>query len=222
MLTLFRSRYYDVLASVYIYNEYQAYTSLERLLAAIKEKYPNDSTFIHAVSKHTQDERKHYRMFKSYFEHENRMPLAVDSMYGYIDQFVKWIFGRTLEELNERQILESDDLFFKLCRVIMMTEFRGMKQVDVLLRSGIVQRHPSLLRIFKVIEHDEPSHCFPYKRWLEERGAHLPGFEERFTDLWVHYSLMLVTMPILFLNVQSRRLAVFYDQKEESKFLVLP
>jgi hypothetical protein len=133
-------------------------------------------------------------------------------MYGYIDQFVFWIFGRTLEGLNEREILENDELFFKLCRLIMMTEFRGMKQVGVLLRSRIVNANPQLVRIFKVIERDEPSHCLPYQRWLEQRGAHLPGFEERFTDLWVHYSLMLIKMPILFLNFRAGRMEKFYAE----------
>jgi hypothetical protein len=211
MFRAFRSRYYHVLASVYIYNEYQAYTGLERLLFAIKQKYPHELEFLAAVEKHTTDERKHYQMFKSYFEHVGIMPLAVAKMYGYIDQFVFWIFGRSLEDLNEREILENDTSFFKLCRLIMMTEFRGMKQADALLRSRIVQSHPSLARIFKVIERDEPSHCLPYQQWLKQRGAHLPGFEERFTDLWVHYSLMLVKMPILFLHFRARRLTVFYD-----------
>ncbi len=214
MFNAFRRRYYDVLTSVYIYNEYQAYTGLERLLAAVKEKYPHETQFLAAVNKHTDDERKHYRMFRNYFEHERRMPLAVDGMYGYIDQCVKWIFGRSLEGLNEREILDDDESFFKLCRLIMMTEFRGMKQVDVLLKSKVVQDNPLLTRMFKVIERDEPSHCFPYKRWLEQRNAHLPGFEERFTDLWVHYSLMLVKMPILFLNSRTRRRTIFYDEVE--------
>ena len=65
------------------------------------------------------------------------------------------------------------------------------------------------MRIFRVIERDEPSHCFPYQGWLRERGSHLPGFEEKFTDIWIHYSLMLLKIPILFLNVRMRRLATF-------------
>jgi hypothetical protein len=87
----------------------------------------------------------------------------------------------------------------------MMTEFRGMKQVAVLLRSRVVCANPNLIRIFRIIERDEPSHCFPYQRWLERRSSHLPGFEERFTDLWIHYSLMLLKIPILFLNPRTPR-----------------
>ena len=33
----FRERYLDILASVYIYNEYRGYTSLDRVLAAVRQ-----------------------------------------------------------------------------------------------------------------------------------------------------------------------------------------
>lgn len=204
-----RARYYDVLASVYLYNEYQGYKGLERLLVAIRRRYPNETDFIAAVEKHTEDERKHYRMFKSYFEAQAAMPLAVDRTYGYIDRFVLLVFGRSLEDLDEASILADERLFFKLCRLVMMTEFRGMKQVAVLLASPWVKRNERLMRIFRVIERDEPSHCFPYQRWLQGRGSHLPGFEERFSDFWIHYSLMLLKIPVLFLNVRTPRRAEF-------------
>ena len=203
--TIFRDRYYEVLASVYLYNEYEGYTGLERLLTAVRQKYPEEAEFIASVEKHTEDERKHYRMFKHYFESTGRMPLAVDRTYGYIDQFVWLIFGRSLESLDENAILANESLFFKLCRLVMMTEFRGMKQVAVMLRSRTVRANPHLVRIFRIIERDEPSHCFPYQRWLRTRGSHQPGFEERFTDLWIHYSLMLLKIPILFLNPRTAR-----------------
>jgi len=209
MLSAFRRRYYDVLASVYLYNEYQGYTGLERLLAALRQRYPQEAEFIAAVAKHADDERKHYRMFKHFFESQGRMPLAVDRTCGYIDQFVLLIFGRSLEELDEQQILENEELFFKLCRLVMMTEFRGMQQVTVLLQSRLIRQNPRLVRIFRMIERDEPSHCFPYQRWLQQRGSHLPGFEEKFTDVWIHYSLMLLKIPILFLNIRMRRLMTF-------------
>jgi hypothetical protein len=207
--TRFRRRYYDVLASIYLYNEYEGYRGLERLLNAVRQKYPAELEFISAVEKHTEDERKHYRMFKHYFEVDGTMPLAVDQTYGYIDQFVRLIFGRSLEDLDEPQILESETLFFKLCRLVMMTEFRGMKQVAVLLRARPVRANPNLTRIFRIIERDEPSHCYPYQQWLQLRGSHLPGFEEKFTDVWIHYSLMLLKIPALFLNLSTPRLAAF-------------
>ena len=51
-------------------------------------------------------------MFKHYFERQRVMPLAVGATYGYIDQFVGLIFGRSLENLNETQILGNESLFF--------------------------------------------------------------------------------------------------------------
>ncbi len=209
MLNAFRRRYYDVLASVYLHNEYQGYRGLERLLAALRQRYPHETEFIAAVDKHMHDERRHYRMFRHYFQSQARMPLAVGGTCGYIDRFVRLIFGRTLEDLDEQAIVGNDELFFKLCRLVMITEFRGMRQVAALLRSRRIRRHAQLLRIFRIVERDEPSHCFPYQRWLRQRGGGLPGFEEKFTDAWIHYSLVLLIIPALFLNPRLPRLAAF-------------
>jgi len=194
---------------VYLYNEYRGYTGLERLLAALREWYPYEADFIAAVAKHTDDERRHYRMFKHFFESQGRMPLAVDRTCGYIDRFVGLIFGRALEELDAKDILEKEEQFFKLCRLVMMTEFRGMRQVARLLRSRLVRQNPGLVRIFRVIERDEPSHCLPYQRWLQKRGSHFPGLAEQFTDVWIHYSLILLKIPILFLSIRKSRLITF-------------
>ena len=208
MLSALRHRYYDVLASVYLYNEYRGYTGLERLLTALRERYPHEADFIAAVAKHTDDERRHYRMFKHFFESQGRMPLAVDCTCGYIDRFIGLIFGRSLEELDAKDILEEEQ-FFKLCRLVMMTEFRGMQQVAMLLRSRLVRQNPGLVRIFRVIERDEPSHCLPYQRWLQKRGRHLPGLEEQLTDIRIHYWLVLLKIPILFLSIGKSRLITF-------------
>ncbi len=202
-------RYYRVVASVYLYNEYRGYTELERLLAAVKHKFPEEAAFIEAVEKHTEDERKHYRMFKHYFEANGINPLAVEWSSGYVDRFVKLIFRKKLDELDTGAIIENDKLFFKLCRLVMMTEFRGMKQIDGLLRSSLIRRNSELLRIFRIVERDEPSHCYPYQQWLQSRGSHEPGLRERLTDLWVHYSLILLKFPVLFLNPFQPRLERF-------------
>jgi hypothetical protein len=211
MLQALRERYYDVLATVYIYNEYQAYTGLERLLVAIRQKFPLETEFIAAVQKHMRDERKHYLMFKRYFQSEGKLPFTVEATYGYVDQFVLLIFGRSIEDLEPAEILEHDDRFFQLCRLIMMTEFRGMQQVATLLRSRLVRRNEKLVRIFRVIQRDEPSHCLPYQHWLRQRGSHTPGFRERFTDMWIHYSLVLLKLPLLFLNPRLARRHAFLD-----------
>jgi len=203
------SRYYTVVASIYLYNEFRGYTELERLLVAVRQKFPTETEFIHAVEKHTDDERKHYKMFRHYFEVNGVMPLAVTGGSGYIDKFVKLVFRQKLKNLNPATILENNEEFFKLCRLIMMTEFRGMKQVNSLVNSAAIRRNEDLMRIFRIIERDEPTHCYPYQQWLRSRSSHEAGWHERMMDLWVHYSLILIKFPLLFLNPFHQRLHQF-------------
>ena len=210
-MTYLLSRFYDVLASIYIYNEYTGYIELEKLLDAITIKFPEEKEFIAAVEKHTSDEKKHYLMFREYFDKAGKKPFVVDKTYGYIDLFIKLIFKKPIEELNREEIVNDDKNFFKLCRLIMMTEFRGMKQVDKLLKNFLIKKNNSLIKIFKIIERDEPTHCYPYQYWLKKRNGHLPGFEEKFTDLWIHYSILLIKFPMLFLNFRLARMNKFYD-----------
>src|SRR4051812_3516853 len=95
-----RRRYLDILASVYIYNEHRGYSSLDRVLAAVKAKFPDDTDFIAKVEKHRADERKHYLMFRRYFEHLGQMPYAVDHTCGHIDRLIKLTFGCHIDELD--------------------------------------------------------------------------------------------------------------------------
>src|SRR5574341_1256494 len=83
----FRARFYDVVASVYLYNEYTGWQGLERLLDAVRTKMPEEREFIAVIAKHAADERKHYLLFRRYFQNEGRMPLRVDATFGYVDQF---------------------------------------------------------------------------------------------------------------------------------------
>jgi len=205
----FRQRFYDVVASVYLYNEHTGWQGLERLLEAVKRKLPGETDFHAVIAKHAADERKHYFLFRKHFQTEGRMPLQVDATFGYVDQFIRLIFRQPLDRLDQEAILADDRQFFRMCRLIMMTEFRGMKQVASLLENRMIRRNPSLLRIYRVIEEDEPSHCLPYQRWLEAKGSHLPGFQERITDLWIHWSLVLIKFPLLFLNWRTPRLGEF-------------
>ena len=89
MLAALRRRYLDVLASVYIYNEHRGYSSLDRVLEAVRAKYPEDLAFIAKVEKHRADERKHYVMFRRYFESLGRMPYEVDRTCGHIDRLIR-------------------------------------------------------------------------------------------------------------------------------------
>ena len=137
--TAFRGRFLDVLASIYIYNEHRGYTSLDRVLEAVRARCPDDAIFIAAVEKHRADEEKHYRMFKRWFELRGEMPLKVDRTCGHIDHFIESAFGCPIEELDTQAIVADPDAFERLCRVIMITEQRG----DVAGRcSAQEQAHP--------------------------------------------------------------------------------
>ena len=204
-------RYLDVLASVYIYNEHRGYTSLDRVLAAVRAKCPDDAAFIAAVEKHRGDEHKHYQMFKRYFELEGRMPLAVDKTCGHIDHFIRIMFGRSIEELDTDEIVADEALFEKLCRVIMLTEQRGMRQVAILMRSPLIQGDAKLRQIFRVIERDEPSHWMPYRDWLARNGRREPRWWERLIDIRIHRELMFIRLPALFLNWRMKRRAIWPD-----------
>lgn len=205
MLAAFSRRYVDVLASIYLYNEHRGYTSLDRVLEAVRAHCPDDPAFIAAVEKHRADEYKHYLMFRRYFEREGRMPLAVERTCGHIDHFIRIMFGQSIDELDTQAIIAQGALFEKLCRVIMLTEQRGMQQVEILLRSRQILRVPALKAIFKVIERDEPSHWRPYQDWLARNGCRQPRWWEKLIDLRIHRELMLVRLPALFLNWRMPR-----------------
>jgi hypothetical protein len=212
----FRTRYLDVLASIYLYNEHRGYTSLDRVLEAVRARCPGEHGFIAQVEKHRGDERKHYLMFKRWFEREGRMPLAVDRGYGHIDHFIQRIFGCTIDDLDTAAIIADGDAFERLCRVIMLTEQRGLVQVEVLLKSAIVRSDPIMLRIFEIIRRDEPSHFLPYRTWLERNARPTSYWRERAADWCIHKLLMLNKLPVLFLDPAAPRLAQWPDSSEPS------
>lgn len=200
----FRKRYLDVLASVYLYNEHRGYTSLDRVLVAVRARCPDNAQFMAQVEKHRADERKHYLMFKRYFELQGRMPLSVDRTCGHIDRFIERTFGCTIDMLDTDGVIADAEQFERLCRVIMLTEQRGMAQVEILVNSRIVRSDPLLVKIFKIIEKDEPSHWMPYHAWLTQNGKFTARWSERMTDFWIHKSLMLAKLPSLFIRPTPR------------------
>ena len=182
MVAWFRRRYLDLLGSIYIYNEHRGYTSIDRVLEAVRARAPDDHALIAAIEKHRADERKHYMMFKRWFELQGKMPLAVDRTCGHIDRFVEIMFRRTIDDLDTRAVIASDALFERLCRVISLTEQRGYRQVHVLLRHPLVRHDKVLMKIFAIIEKDEPSHWAPYDGWLKANGRRAPRWWERAID----------------------------------------
>lgn len=214
MIEAARKRYLDLLASVYIYNEHRGYSSLDRVLEALRAKYPDHRGFIAQVEKHRADEHKHYLMFKRWFQQRGEMPYFVDRACGQIDRMIRLTFGCHIDDLDTRKVIESDDLFAKLCRVIMLTEIRGMRQVDILLNHAFVKADKGLMKIFHVVERDEPSHWMPYEAWLKAHDGRLPFFSEKVADVLVHRSLVLAKLPSLYLNPKLARRTDWPDEND--------
>ncbi len=214
MLTWFRNRYLDLLGSIYIYNEHRGYTAIDRVLDAVRARSPGDRDLIASIEKHRADERKHYVMFKRWFELQGRKPMALDRHFGHIDRFIEIMFRRTIDRLDTREIVARDELFERLCRVISLTEQRGYRQVETLLGNRFVRSDPALVRIFEVIRRDEPSHWAPYDGWLREHAKREPKWWERAVDGFVHSELLLLKLPILFLNPFVRRREDWADDGE--------
>ena len=214
MAAWFRRRYLDLLGSIYIYNEHRGYTAIDRVLEAVRARAPDDHVLIAAIERHRADERKHYVMFRRWFERRGIMPLELDRKFGHIDRFVEIMFGRTIDRLDTRAVIASDALFERLCRVISLTEQRGYRQLEVLLKNKHVLSDPVLTRIFTIIHKDEPSHWAPYEGWLKAHARRQPTWWERRVDSFIHSELLFLKLPLLFLNPFVRRRTDWADAQE--------
>lgn len=222
MFAAFRRRYLDLLASIYIYNEHRGYTSIDRVLEAVRARAPDDHALIAAIEQHRADERKHYVMFKRWFELQGKMPLAVDRTFGHIDRFVEIVFRRTIDNLDTNRIIAEDDEFEKLCRVISLTEQRGFKQVEILLKHPLVRDDKVMMKIFQIIHRDEPSHWAPYDGWLKANGKRDPKWWERAIDTFIHSELLFLKLPILFANIWMPRRTDWADASDPAERLASP
>lgn len=214
MLNWFRNRYLDLLGSIYIYNEHRGYTALDRVLDAVRVRSSDDIELIAKIEKHRADERKHYVMFKRWFELQGKRPLFLDRTFGHIDRFIEIMFGTPIDKLDTQEVIDRDELFERLCRVISLTEQRGYRQVEILLQNRFVRSDPALVRIFEVIEKDEPSHWAPYDGWLRDHARREPKWWERMVDGWIHSELLFFKLPFLFLNPFVKRRTNWADDGE--------
>ena len=196
----FQRRYLDLLGSIYLYNEHRGYTALDRVLEAVRTRWPGDADLIARIARHRADERKHYLMFRRWFERRGVMPFRVDSTCGHIDRFVGIMFRSRIDDLDPGLIVQRSDLFERMCRVISLTEKRGHRQVEILLRHPIVRGDPRLVKIFTIIEADEPSHWAPYDAWLRDHGRRVTSWWERTIDRFIHAELLFLKLPLLFLD----------------------
>jgi hypothetical protein len=142
------------------------------------------------------------------------MPLMVDRTCGHIDRFVEIMFRRTIDDLDTDAIIAQDRLFERLCRVISLTEQRGFRQVEILLRHPAVRQDKALVRIFEVIHRDEPSHWAPYEGWLRAHGCRPSRWWERAIDGFIHSELLFLKLPALFLRPGLPRRVAWQDAGE--------
>jgi hypothetical protein len=217
MLAWFGRRYLDVLGSIYIYNEHRGYTAIDRVLDAVRARSPGDTELIAAIERHRADERKHYVMFRRWFERRRTMPLAVDRTFGHIDRFVEIMFRTRIDNLDTQAVIDSDRLFERLCRVIALTEQRGYRQVEILLANPFVRGDPVLMRIFGVIKKDEPSHWAPYEGWLRKNRKRDPRWWERAVDSFIHSELLFLKLPFRVLTPWIERRSDWADAREEAR-----
>jgi hypothetical protein len=210
----FRQRYLDLLGSIYIYNEHRGYTAIDRVLQAFRARWPDDTAFIARLEQHRADERKHYLMFRRWFERRGTMPIAVDRTCGHIDRFVAIMFGSAIDDLDPMRIIGRDDLFERMCRVISLTEKRGHRQVEILLRHPVVRSDATLVKIFRIIEQDEPSHWAPYDDWLLAHGRRPPSWWERAIDHFIHSELLFLKLPLLFVAPRLGRRSSWPDDHD--------
>lgn len=140
------------------------------------------------------------------------MPLAIDRTCGHIDRFVGIMFRSTIDDLEPAKIVRRDDLFGRLCRVISLTEKRGHRQVQILLRHQAVRSDPTLMKMFRIIEQDEPSHWAPYDDWLAQHGRRPSIWWERAIDGFIHSELLFLKLPVLFLMPRFQRRTSWPDE----------
>ena len=212
MLGWYRRRWLDLVASIYIYNEHRGYTALDRVLRAVRSRSPDDPSFIAEIEQHRADEYKHYLMFKRWWEKRGVMPYAIDRTCGHIDRFVEIMFRSRIDDLDEDKLIRDDRNFEKMCRVIALTERRGYRQLDILLRHPVVLRDRMLTKMFRIIRIDEPRHWSPYEGWLKARAMREPAWWERAIDGFIHSELLLLKLPILFLSPRLPRRTDWADE----------
>src|SRR4051812_27091511 len=213
MLSWFGRRWLEIVTAIYVYNEHRGYTALDRVLCAVRRHFPDDKRLIAEVEQHRADEYKHYLMFKRWFEKRGQMPLMVDRACGHIDRFVELVFRKRIDDLDVDAFIEQGH-FEELCRVVSLTEQRGYRQVEILLRDPRILRDRGLTKIYQIIKQDEPSHWAPYDAWLARNGRRNPKWWERAIDSFIHSELLMLKLPLLFATPGLKRRTRWPDEDD--------
>ena len=214
MFAWYRRRWLELVGSIYIYNEHRGYTALDRVLDAVRKHFPDDHAFIAEVEQHRADEHKHYLMFKRWWQKRGTMPFFVDRACGHIDRFVEIMFRSRIDDLDADELIQREENFAKMCRVIALTERRGYRQVEILLRHPYVLQDRSLVKMFQIIQADEPRHWAPYERWLQRRERRGPRWWERAIDHFIHSELLVLKLPVLFVTPKLPRRNEWPDARD--------
>jgi len=222
MFAWYRRRWLDLVGSIYLYNEHRGYTALDRVLDAVRTHFPDDHALIADIEQHSADEHKHYLMFKRWWQKRGAMPFFVDRACGHIDRFVEIMFRSRIDDLDADELIKRDENFAKMCRVIALTERRGYRQVEILLRHPYVLRDRSLVKMFQIIQTDEPRHWAPYEAWLQRRERREPRWWERAIDQFIHSELLVLKLPVLFLTPKLGRRSEWPDAADRTAPQVQP
>jgi len=213
MLSSFCRRWLDVVTAIYIYNEHRGYTALDKVLIAVRRRFPDNHRLIAEIEQHRADEYKHYLMFKRWFQKRGQMPLFVDRACGHIDRFVELVFRSRIDDIDIEAFIDQGH-FEQLCRVIALTERRGYRQVEILIGHPWIKEERGLSKIFQIIKRDEPRHWAPYEHWLKAHGRREPVWWERAIDSFIHSELLLLKLPILFLMAGLERRTGWPDEDD--------
>lgn len=209
----FGHRWIQVVTAIYVYNEHRGYTALDHMLRAIRRHFPDDWQLIEEVEQHRADEYKHYLMFKRWFEKRDEMPLMVDRACGHIDRFVELVFRSRIDDLDIDAFIEQGH-FEQLCRIVSLTEQRGYRQVEILLRNPLILEDRGLTKIYQIIKQDEPRHWAPYDAWLARNKRRDPTRWERAIDSFIHSELLMLKLPILFATPGLERRTRWPDEDD--------
>jgi hypothetical protein len=94
--------------------------------------------------------------------------------------------------------------------------------VEILLKHPLVRDDRSLMKIFRIIEQDEPSHWQPYDAWLRQHAKREPRWWERAVDTFIHSELLFLKLPVLFVTPRLKRRTDWPDAHDSAERLASP
>jgi hypothetical protein len=86
--------------------------------------------------------------------------------------------------------------------------------VKILLGHPIVRGDARLVKIFRIIDRDEPSHWAPYDEWLRINGRRPPSWWVRAIDQFIHGELLFLKLPLLFATPRLSRRSTWPDEHD--------